>query len=62
MDAYKSGVHEGLAAGIAHGLVMVVLYCSYALAVWFGSRLIREKGYSGGAVLNVILAVVTGSM
>ncbi|CAL9013534.1 unnamed protein product [Prunus brigantina] len=37
------------------------IYCTYALAVWFGSRLIREKGYSGGAVLNVILSVVTAS-
>ncbi|CAL2249145.1 unnamed protein product [Prunus armeniaca] len=43
-------------------LAVSFLYCSSALVVWFGSRLIREKGYSGGAVLNVILAVVTGSM
>ncbi|CAB4303787.1 unnamed protein product [Prunus armeniaca] len=62
VDAYKSGVHEGSAAGIGHGLVMLVLFFSYALAVWFGSRMIREKGYSGGDVLNVILAVLTASM
>ncbi|PQQ18802.1 ABC transporter B family member 21-like [Prunus yedoensis var. nudiflora] len=62
VDAYKSGVHEGSAAGIGYGLVMLVLFFSYALAVWFGSRMIREKGYSGGDVLNVILAVLTASM
>ncbi|VVA33899.1 PREDICTED: ABC transporter [Prunus dulcis] len=62
VDAYKSGVHEGSAAGIGHGFVMLVLFFSYALAVWFGSRMIREKGYSGGDVLNVILAVLTASM
>ncbi|BFG25063.1 hypothetical protein CerSpe_113370 [Prunus speciosa] len=62
VDAYKSGVHEGSAAGIGYGLVMLVLFFSYALAIWFGSRMIREKGYSGGDVLNVILAVLTASM
>ncbi|BFG23770.1 hypothetical protein CerSpe_100440 [Prunus speciosa] len=61
-DAYKSGVHEGIAAGVGLGLVMLVVFSSYALAVWFGSRMIRDKGYSGGDVLNVIIAVLTGSM
>ena len=41
---------------------MLVNYSSYALAVWFGAKMIREKGYSGGDVLNVIYVVLTGSM
>lgn len=41
---------------------MLVIFCSYALAIWFGSKMIREKGYNGGDVLNVIIAVLTGSM
>ncbi|KAL4366271.1 hypothetical protein GQ457_05G001350 [Hibiscus cannabinus] len=60
--AYKSGVNEGIVAGFGLGVVMLIMFCSYALAVWFGGRMILERGYTGGEVLNVILAVMTGSM
>ncbi|KAJ0092050.1 hypothetical protein Patl1_24721 [Pistacia atlantica] len=59
--AYKSGVQEGLASGIGFGSVNFVLYSSYALAVWFGGKMILERGYSGGDVISVIFAVMTGS-
>ncbi|KAJ0053287.1 hypothetical protein Pint_00768 [Pistacia integerrima] len=62
VTAYKSGVHEGFAAGLGLGLLIAIIYCSYALAVWFGGRLILNEGYTGGRVLNVIIAVLTGSM
>ncbi|XP_062084186.1 ABC transporter B family member 4-like [Humulus lupulus] len=62
VNAYRSGVHEGLVAGLGLGMVMLVMLCSYALAVWYGAKLILEKGYTGGAVVNVIIAVLTGSM
>ncbi|XP_057484562.1 ABC transporter B family member 4-like [Actinidia eriantha] len=61
-DAYKAGVQEGLTAGLGFGAVMFVIFCTYSLAIWFGGKMILEKGYSGGAVLNVIVAVLTGSM
>ncbi|KAI3440971.1 uncharacterized protein J3R85_003011 [Psidium guajava] len=61
-DAYKSGVHEGMAAGLGLGTAMLILFCSYALAIWFGGKMILEKGYTGGEVLNVIMAVLAGSM
>ncbi|KAE8699645.1 ABC transporter B family member 12 [Hibiscus syriacus] len=62
VTAYKSGVQEGTAAGLGVGLVMLIIFCSYALAVWFGGKMILEKGYTGGQVLNVIMAILTGSM
>ncbi|XP_044503102.1 ABC transporter B family member 11-like [Mangifera indica] len=62
VTAYKSGVHEGLAAGLGLGLLVAIIHGSYALAVWFGGRLILNEGYTGGRVLNVIIAVLTGSM
>ncbi|KAK8570318.1 hypothetical protein V6N13_003005 [Hibiscus sabdariffa] len=62
VTAYKSGVKEGTAAGLGFGVVMMIIFCSYALAVWFGGRMILERGYSGGQVINVIMAVLTGSM
>ncbi|XP_031111349.1 ABC transporter B family member 4-like [Ipomoea triloba] len=60
--AYESGVQEGLAAGLGLGSAMFVLFCSYGLAIWFGARMITQKGYTGGEVLNVIIAVLAGSM
>ncbi|XP_026446430.1 ABC transporter B family member 11-like isoform X2 [Papaver somniferum] len=60
--AYRTGVREGLASGAGLGCVMLVTFCSYALAIWFGSKMIIEKGYTGGDVINVIVAVLTGSM
>ncbi|KAF8387608.1 hypothetical protein HHK36_026261 [Tetracentron sinense] len=62
MSAYKYGIHEGLISGIGHGSVLLVALCSYALATWFGAKLILDKGYTGGDIINVILAVLTGSM
>ncbi|CAI9781044.1 unnamed protein product [Fraxinus pennsylvanica] len=62
VEAYKSGVQEGWASGLGLGSVMFIVFCSYALAIWFGAKMILEKGYTGGDVLNVIVAVLTGSM
>ncbi|KAL8252897.1 hypothetical protein R6Q59_036590 [Mikania micrantha] len=62
IDAYNSSVHEGLFAGLGLGSVVFVLFCSYALAVWYGAKMILERGYTGGDVLTVVLAVLTGSM
>ncbi|KAI9181852.1 hypothetical protein LWI28_019303 [Acer negundo] len=60
--AYKSGIHEGIASGSGQGLLVLIIFSSYALAIWYGGKLILEKGYSGGEVFNVIIAVLTGSM
>ncbi|GMY17158.1 ABC transporter B family member 11-like [Fagus crenata] len=62
VKAYKAGIHEGLAAGFGLGTVMLVVFCSYSLAIWFGAKMILDRGYTGGEVLNVIIAVLTGSM
>ncbi|KAG6573610.1 ABC transporter B family member 4, partial [Cucurbita argyrosperma subsp. sororia] len=61
-QAYKSGVKEGLGGGIGIGMVMMIVFCTYSLAVWFGGKMIIEKGYNGGQVINVIIAVLAGSM
>ncbi|KAE8726810.1 ABC transporter B family member 21 [Hibiscus syriacus] len=62
VTAYKSGVHEGTAAGLGLGVLFLIVFCSYSLAIWFGARMVLERGYSGGDVITVIFAVLTGSM
>ncbi|KAK9136548.1 hypothetical protein Sjap_007142 [Stephania japonica] len=61
-NAYDSGVKEGLASGTGFGAIMLIVFSTYALAIWYGGKLILEKGYTGGDVINVIVAVLTGSM
>ncbi|KAK9139050.1 hypothetical protein Scep_008731 [Stephania cephalantha] len=61
-SAYESGVKEGMASGIGFGAIMLIVFSTYALAIWYGGKLILEKGYTGGDVINVIVAVLTGSM
>ncbi|KAJ8898760.1 hypothetical protein K2173_005065 [Erythroxylum novogranatense] len=60
--AYKSSVHEGFASGLGFGTVLSAAFCTYSFAVWFGAKMIMEKGYTGGKVLNVLVAVLTGSL
>ncbi|KAH7854639.1 hypothetical protein Vadar_016230 [Vaccinium darrowii] len=62
LDPYKSGIQEGLAAGLGVGVFFCVALCTYALATWFGAKMIANNKYTGGDVINVIVAVVTGSM
>ncbi|KAI7984520.1 ABC transporter B family member 4 [Camellia lanceoleosa] len=62
VHAYKSVVQEGLAAGFGFRALMFVAFSTYSLAIWFGAKMILEKGYTGGKVLNVIVDVLTGSM
>ncbi|KMS95115.1 hypothetical protein BVRB_012190 [Beta vulgaris subsp. vulgaris] len=60
--AYKAAVKQGLASGLGLGSLIFIILSTYALAVWYGGRLIIEKNYNGGQVLNVIMAMMTGGM
>lgn len=60
--AYKVSKKQGLASGFGIGSLLVIVFGTYALAIWYGSKLIIEKGYSGGTVMNVIFAIMTGGM
>ncbi|KAJ0449776.1 putative ABC-type xenobiotic transporter [Helianthus annuus] len=62
VDAYNSSIQESLIAGFGLGTGVFIMFCSYALAVWFGAKMILERGYTGGDVLTVVFAVLTGSM
>lgn len=59
--AYYSGVQEGLASGLGLGVFYFVFYTSYALAIWYGARMILDHNYTGGDVMNVIMATLTAS-
>ncbi|XP_006644296.1 ABC transporter B family member 4-like [Oryza brachyantha] len=60
--AYESGLQQGVINGLGLGSIILIFFSSYGLAVWYGSRLIVEKGYNGGDVINVIMAVMISAM
>ncbi|XP_074579514.1 ABC transporter B family member 4-like [Curcuma longa] len=59
--AYNASVQEGLVAGLGLGTLMLFMFCGYSLGIWYGAKLILHKGYTGGKVINVIFAILTGS-
>lgn len=61
-QSYNSSVREGLVAGMGLGTAMFLFFCGYSLGMWYGSKLILERGYTGGDVFNVIFAVLTSSL
>ncbi|KAH0462228.1 hypothetical protein IEQ34_009803 [Dendrobium chrysotoxum] len=62
--AYTSCVHEGLVAGLGSGSIMLLIFCGYSWGVWLGGKLIldKNKSYTGAKVLNIIFAILTGSL
>ncbi|XP_047055174.1 ABC transporter B family member 9-like [Lolium rigidum] len=60
--AYKATVLEGIVTGLGIGCIFCVVFCSYSLAFWYGAKLIISNGYTGGQVINVVFAILTGSM
>ena len=55
-------MQEGVAGGFGFDLVCLFIYCTYGLAVWLGGKMVLDKGYTGGQVISIFFAILTGSM
>ncbi|KAL1561968.1 ABC transporter B member 11 [Salvia divinorum] len=60
-SSYKSDMVAVLSSGSEFGFHMFIMFCTYAIAVWFGAKMIIHNGYTGGEVYTVLLAVLMGS-
>ncbi|XP_020181559.1 ABC transporter B family member 11-like [Aegilops tauschii subsp. strangulata] len=60
-NAYKTAVEEGLVNGFGMGSVFCIILSSYGLGFWYGGKLILDKGYTGGKIITVLFAVLTGA-
>ena len=60
--AYKTTVEEGLVNGFGMGSVFFIFSSSYGLAIWYGGKLILSKGYTGGDVISILFAIMSGAM
>lgn len=62
LDKAKSyGIKKGIMSGSGMGVALMIIFCSYALAFWYGGKLIRENEMDIGNVLTVFFAVVIGA-
>jgi ATP-binding cassette subfamily B (MDR/TAP) protein 1 len=59
--AYTSTVQQGIVSSLGMGTLLII-FCTYGLAMWYGSKLVVEKGYNGGTVMTVIIALMTGGL
>ena len=53
-DARKFGVKKTTASGAGMGVIYFIMFACYALAFWYGSKLVREEeAYTAGVMLTV---------
>lgn len=58
----KVGIQQGLLAGISLGAFNGIFYCSVAAAYYYGAWRVVNANYSGGAILNVLVAILMGGL
>lgn len=68
-DSLRAGVRGGLYTGVTMGVLYLLVFASYAIAVWFGSKLIAEKEFNSntgkpfaaGDVMTILFTIVFGA-
>ncbi|CAI9087895.1 OLC1v1022086C2 [Oldenlandia corymbosa var. corymbosa] len=60
--AYNTTSKQGLVSGFGVGSILMLVFGIYGLAIYYGSKLVLTKGYSGGDVINVMMAIMMGGM
>ncbi|PWN25584.1 putative Leptomycin B resistance protein pmd1 [Jaminaea rosea] len=57
----RQGVKKALMQGIGLGVFFFIIYSGYALAFYFGSKLIASGEIAPGVVINVIFSILIGA-
>ncbi|XP_038607497.1 bile salt export pump [Tachyglossus aculeatus] len=61
--AQRWGIRKGIIMGFFTGYIWFIIFLSYALAFWYGSKLVLdEKEYTPGTLLQVFLGVLVGAL
>ena len=63
MNAKTTGIKKSISTGLSIGTLMLVLFCTYGLAFWYGGKLVTDpdKDYTIGRVMVVFFSVLTGA-
>ena len=60
-EATRFGIKRSLFQGIGMGVFFFVIYSGYALAFYFGAKLLASGHIQSGTVMNVILSILIGA-
>lgn len=60
-QATRFGIKRSLFQGIGMGVFFFVIYSGYALAFYFGAKLLASGRIASGTVMNVILSILIGA-
>lgn len=55
------GIKRGVVLGVGFGTFFFVLFCTYALAFWFGAKQVKSGNMDGPGVLVVFMSMMMGS-
>lgn len=61
-SSLKLGYQSGLAKGLGMGVTYGVLFCCWALLLWYGGVMVRNGEANGGKALSTIFTVIIGGM
>ncbi|NXX40239.1 ABCBB protein, partial [Tricholaema leucomelas] len=57
------GIRKGIIMGLFTGYMWLIIFLCYALAFWYGSKLVLEdEEYSAGTLLQVFFGVLVGAL
>uniref|UniRef100_A0A2K6G391 Bile salt export pump n=1 Tax=Propithecus coquereli TaxID=379532 RepID=A0A2K6G391_PROCO len=61
--AQRWGIRKGIVMGFFTGYVWCLIFFCYALAFWYGSKLVLdEEEYTPGALVQIFLSVIVGAL
>ncbi|XP_058520228.1 bile salt export pump [Ochotona princeps] len=61
--AQQWGIRKGIVMGFFTGYMWCLIFLCYALAFWYGSKLVLDEGeYSPGALVQIFLSVIVGAL
>ncbi|KAF9977122.1 Multidrug resistance protein 1, partial [Actinomortierella ambigua] len=60
-EAFQAGRKKAIAVGLGVGAFMFILFGTYALAFWFGSREVLKGNMTGGDVMMVFMGMIMGA-
>ncbi|TMW46661.1 hypothetical protein DOY81_008256 [Sarcophaga bullata] len=67
VPAEKTGLKKGLYSGIGAGTMWFIIYCCYAIAMWYGVKLIidqredENRTYTAAVLVVILFGVVMGA-
>ncbi|ELK04675.1 Multidrug resistance protein 1 [Pteropus alecto] len=61
--AQRWGIRKGIVMGFFTGFMWCLIFFCYALAFWYGSKLVLDDGeYTAGTLVQIFLSVIVGAL